>query len=190
MTHPKVSEWWCPGAWRGRTEEGDSYAGCDGDDKCEVCHGQPMAAALEGRVSMASWWEREERTYKGRMLRGWANLVASRYGRPVYLVGGALKDATPRDIDVRVVLSKSQFEERFGKLDMSWGQNGYCLRLEAMDDERRWHVEVAKMNRQGASNTHLPVDFQVQPIREGVAYLNEQRQRLDDIPGLVPPWED
>ena len=42
---------------------------------------------------MASWWEREQRTYKGTMLRGWANLVASRYGRPVYLTGGALKDA-------------------------------------------------------------------------------------------------
>jgi hypothetical protein len=189
VTHPKVGEWWCPGRWRGRTEEGDTYAGCDGASECDVCHGQPMSAAIEGRVEMASWWEREGHTYKGRMLRGWANLLASRYGRPVYLTGGVLKDAQPRDIDVRVVLSRSEFEARFGKYEES-GRNGYCVRLEAMDEERRWHVEIAKMNKQGASNTHLPIDFQCQPLREAVAYLNEQRVRLDDVPGLVPPWED
>jgi len=46
------------------------------------------------------------------------------------------------------------------------------------------------MNRQGTNNTHLPIDFQVQPPLEGAAYLREQRVRLDDLPGLVPPWED
>src|ERR1017187_3418817 len=117
MTRPKEGEWWCPGIFRGRTEIGDTYAGCDGDNpSCDVCKGQSLATALEGRVSTQSWWERAGRMHKGKMLRGWANLVASRYGRPVYLTGGALKDAIPRDLDVRVVLSKSEFEARFGKL--------------------------------------------------------------------------
>ncbi len=189
MTHPKAGEWWCPGRWRGRVEGQDTYAGCDGDAECEVCHGRPLDTVLEGRISSSSWWETEQNTYKGRMLRGWANLVASRYGRPVYLTGGGLRDALPRDIDVRVVLSRSEFEARFGKYDPR-DRNGYCVRLESMDDERRWHVEIAKMNKQGAGNTHLPVDFQVQPLLEASAYLNEQRVRLDDVPGLVPPWED
>jgi hypothetical protein len=189
MTHPKAGEWWCPGAWRGRDENGDRYAGCDGDASCDVCHGRPLATALEGRVSMASWWEREGHTYKGRMLRGWANLMASRYGRPVYLTGGALTDATPRDIDVRVVLSLSEFEARFGKLREP-RYSRHATDLEQMDEARRWHVEIAKMNKAGAANTHLPIDFQVQTAREGFGYVNEQRQRLDDLPELVPPWED
>jgi hypothetical protein len=148
-----------------------------------------MSVVLEQRITSQSWVAREMGTYKGRMLRGWSNLVASRYGRPVYLTGGALKDATPRDLDVRVILSRSEFEARFGKYDAR-DRNGYCLRLDDMDDERRWHLEVAKMNKQGASNTHLPIDFQVQPILEGVAYINEPRLRLDDVPDLKPPWED
>ena len=189
MSHPKPGEWWCPGAYHGRNDAGDAYARCDGDPSCSVCKGQSLDRVLEGRVSVESWWERNGRTYKGRMLRGWANLLASRYGRPIYLTGGALKDAVPRDIDVRVVLSKSEFEARFGTYDPNGG-NGYCLRLDEMDEERRWHVEVAKMNKAGASNTRLPIDFQVQPLREAVAFLNEQRVRLDDVPGLVPPWED
>jgi hypothetical protein len=152
-----------------------------------------MSAILEGRVETQSWWEREKNTYRGGMLKGWANLVASRYGRPVYLTGGALKDAWVRDIDVRVILSKTEFEDRFGKLgthDARHGGNGYCLRLEEQDAERRWHVEMAKMNKQGANNTHLPVDFQCQPPLEAAAYLREARARLDDLPGIAPPWED
>jgi hypothetical protein len=150
-----------------------------------------MSTVLEGRISMASWWEREGNTYKGRMLRGWANLVASRYGRPVYLTGSAVKEATPRDLDVRVVMSRSEFEARFGKLSAHESDlNGHVLRLDVMDEERRWHVETAKMNKQGADNTHLPIDFQVQSLREGMAFINQYRVRLDDLPGLVPPWED
>lgn len=190
MTHPAVGEWWYPGRWRGRDAEGkDSYSGCDGDPECDTCHERSLDEALESRSTHALWWEREQNTYRGRMLRGWANLLASRYGRPVYLTGGALKDASPRDLDVRVVLSATEFRDRFGKYERRDG-NGYCFRLEAMDDERRWHLEVAKMNKQGANNTHLPIDFQIQPILEAVGFINEQRVRLDDLPDLKPPWED
>jgi hypothetical protein len=190
MTHPKEGEWWCPGRFAGRTEIGDTYAGCDGDEKCDVCHGRSMAEALENRVSTTSWWDRQKNTYQGMMLRGWANLVASRYGRPVYLVGGALKDAWVRDVDVRVILSKSEFEARFGLLKDERYASRCTTDFESMDAERRWHVEMAKMNKQGAGNTHCPIDFQCQSIREGVGYINEFKQRLDDIPGLKPPWED
>lgn len=62
--------------------------------------------------------------------------------------------------------------------------------LDAQDAERRWHVEIAKMNVQGAAHTRLPIDFQVQPLAEAVRYLNEKRKRLDDVPSLKAPWED
>jgi hypothetical protein len=186
VTHPKAGEWWCPGRWRGRTEEGDTYAGCDGDEACEVCHGQTLDAALTGAVSVESWAVRCLAGWQGKLLRGWANLMASRYGRPVYLVGGALEDRSPRDVDVRVVLSATEWEARFG----SWREQRYATHLESMDAERRWHVETAKMNKQGAGATHLPIDFQVQSLPEAMPYTSKRRQRLDDLPGLVPPWED
>jgi tRNA nucleotidyltransferase/poly(A) polymerase len=113
--------------------------------------------------------------------------MASRYGRPVYLVGGALTDVVPRDIDVRVVLSASEFEARFGDW-RDW--NHKVATLECDEGQRRWHIEIAKMNKQGSAHTNLPVDFQVQALPEAMAYVKERRQRLDDIPELVPPWED
>lgn len=146
-----------------------------------------MARVLEGSIRSESWVEREINTYKGRMLRGWANLMASRYGRPVYLVGGALKDSVPRDIDVRCILSATEYEARFG----NWKEWSYSLTsTEKSDEQRRWHVEIAKMNKQGAGSTHLPIDFQVQPLPEAMHYVKESRRRLDDIPDLKPPWED
>ncbi len=63
-------------------------------------------------------------------------------------------------------------------------------RLECDKGQRRWHLEIAKMNKQGAGHTLLPIDFQVQALPEAMAYAKERRQRLDDIPTLVPPWED
>lgn len=185
MAHPKPGEWWCPGSFRGRTEQGDTFAGCDGDPSCAVCKGESMERVLEQRVSSEAWVERAMRGWQGRSLRGWANLMASRYGRPVYLTGGALTDAVPRDIDVRVVLSASEFEARFGPRG-----DRYSTDVDSMDADRRWHVEIAKMNKQGAGHTHLPIDFQVQHMKEAAAYMNHRRHRLDDVPELVPPWED
>jgi len=171
----------------GASKAGDTYAGCDGDPKCSVCRGESMSTVLERVVEDKSWFEKAGNTWKGSYLRGWANLMASRYGRPVYLVGGALTDATPRDIDVRVVLSATEFEARFG----DWRNWNYRVtKLECDEGQRRWHLEIAKMNKQGAGATQLPIDFQVQALPEAMAYVKERRQRLDDIPELVPPWED
>jgi hypothetical protein len=152
-----------------------------------VCHGESLARVLEKDVSHESWADKKFNTWQGSALRGWSNLMASRYGRPVYLVGGALQDASPRDIDVRLVLSATEYEARFG----DWRKWTYSLTsLEKADEQRRWHVEIAKMNKQGAGQTHLPIDFQIQPLPEAMKFVNEHRRRLDDVPGLVPPWED
>lgn len=189
MTHPKAGEWWCPGRWRGQDDDGrEMHAGCDGDSSCPICKGLPMHEALEGRTEHRAWAERAWNQWQGRALRGWANLMASRYGRPVYLTGGALKDSHPRDIDVRVVLSVSEYTARFGKAK-DFGRS-ISAEPSEQDDARRWHVEIAKMNVAGAAHTRLPVDFQVQPITEAMRYVNERRKRLDDVPDLKPPWED
>lgn len=187
VTHPKAGEWWCPGRFTGRDETGDTYSGCDGDEKCKVCHGESLERALERRVNHETWAERERGTWRMRSLRGWANLMASRYGRPVYLCGGALKDDCPRDIDVRVVLSATEFDARFGEWrNFAHNQTSF----DAPDKGRRWHLEIAKMNKNGASHTHLPIDFQVQPLPDAMRYMNERRERLDDVPEIKPPWED
>lgn len=185
MTHPKAGEWWCPGAFQGRGEQGDTYAGCDGDPECRVCHGRPISEALEGEFWRKPWAATGLTGWRGKALRGWANLMASRYGRPVYLTGSALEEPLPRDIDVRVVLSKTEWEARFGRF-----VEGYATRLENIDADRRWHVEIAKMNRNAAGQTHLPIDFQVQALPEAAPYLSKRRERLDDLPDLKPPWED
>jgi hypothetical protein len=59
-----------------------------------------------------------------------------------------------------------------------------------MDADRRWHVEMAKMNKQGAAHSQLPIDFQVTPLTEAMRYHAEKRKRLDDVPDLKAPWED
>ena len=113
--------------------------------------------------------------------------MASRYGRPVYLVGSAHRETMPRDIDIRIVLSCKEFESRFG----DWKEWRMWIAIPSRADQmRRWHVEMAKMNRQGCDHTHLPLDFQVYPMVEAIGYMNLPRHRLDDIPGIVPPWQD
>lgn len=188
MTHPKAGEWWCPGIFRGNGPDGPTHAGCDGDADCRVCGGRSLETVLEGRVYEGGWIDREWNGWQGRALRGWACLMASRYSRPVYLVGGALEDPVPRDFDVRVILSGSEFEARFGK--WKTGSNASLLDLDEMDVERRWHVEMAKMNKQGSSQTRLLVDFQVQPMVDAARFIAQKRRRLDDVPELAPPWED
>ena len=50
------------------------------------------------------------------ILRGWAQRVAEAEHAPVYLVGSALSQTVPRDVDVSIVLSRAEFEQRFGPL--------------------------------------------------------------------------
>ena len=46
-----------------------------------------------------------------------ANQLYGYYGGPVYLVGSALTDENPRDIDIKVVVSRKDFERLFGNYD-------------------------------------------------------------------------
>jgi hypothetical protein len=44
----------------------------------------------------------------------WARHMAARYNAPVYLIGSTLHSPTPRDCDVRIVVSDPSFVARYG----------------------------------------------------------------------------
>ncbi len=95
-------------------------------------------------------------------LGGWANQIAARYGFPVYLVGSALTETEPRDVDVRVVLSDDAFYARYGIGPMRAEGQAWIGADEQHEGTRRWHADMAKMARQAANVLHVNIDFQVQ----------------------------
>jgi hypothetical protein len=76
--------------------------------------------------------------------------VLNAFGEVPYLVGSALSSRTPRDVDVRLILSDEQYE--------AWG----------FGDPRhphqnpKWEATVLAFSALGTRLTGLPIDFQVQ----------------------------
>jgi len=116
-----------------------------------------------------------------RAMSGWANQIAGRYGFPVYLVGSALTEAEPRDVDVRVVLTDAAFFARFGIKPMRTESEAW--KPEQSEGTRRLYAEQGKLSRSAALTLHLNIDFQVQS--ESIvlvrAYHERPRRRLDTI---------
>lgn len=113
---------------------------------------------------------------------GWANQMAARFGRPVYLVGSALHEPRPRDYDVRVVLSNQEFTDRYGiELDVYETSLWLPLRFPQL---MTYFNDMAKMARSAAGASHLNTDFQVQPLREAYRHKDRRRMRLDLVEGL------
>ncbi len=118
------------------------------------------------------------------LLRGWANQIAARFNAPVYLVGSALREARPRDIDVRVVLSDEQFVGRYGiaataPYHLGLNDGGEPLRL-------FWR-DVAKLGDWCARHHGLNIDFQIQSDALAGKYSGMQRLRIDTLDVPVEP---
>lgn len=128
------------------------------------------------------------------VLRGWANMMAARFGAPVWLVGSALTDPNARDIDVRIVLSDEAFEARYGDLHdfaregwspawgpgrRRWGEDMAKLGRDALLNGGRmlWTIGREPLNKLGGLN----LDFQVEAETFARAYRDKPRERLDTL---------
>jgi hypothetical protein len=145
-------------------------APCDGSDaglgcECGKDEAHPIPAA--------SW--------TAPLLHGWANQIAARFNRPVYLVGSALREAKPRDTDVVVILPDEEFRARYGLSGLETQMLG-----DAVENTARFWADVAKLSawcNQHHGNGSLNVDFKVQDESQVKArqYDTSQRIRLDSL---------
>lgn len=123
------------------------------------------------------------------VLRVWAQAsgLSSRYfGCPVYLVGGALRDPDPRDVDVVIAMPDDLFVHSYG--DHPWRVGAVHDELDAWECSksdaspapiwRRWARDCAKQSRLLTLICARAVDFKVQPLRAFDAYSGP-RVRLD-----------
>lgn len=115
------------------------------------------------------------------LLRTWANTIASRFNAHVYLCGSAIRKLEPRDIDIRVVLTRDQYEARYG--NRGWYERHLDTGPEPSAGLLRYMEDVAKL-AEWISQTHkLNVDFQIQHEDE-VAFFGDKdkpRIQLDDL---------
>lgn len=106
----------------------------------------------------------------------WARDTVMRFGRPVYLVGSALEEPNPRDIDVRVVLSDAEFDARWGN-PSGWHVHG--------EGWRQYAHDMGKLCKQGSRRLALNLDFQVQRFSSAQEYAGKRCMRLDDVEGIT-----
>lgn len=124
------------------------------------------------------------------VLRAWvyASALSARYfGLPVYLVGGALRDLDPRDLDVVIPVPDDLFRamhgDPFGKVDLARWSSG----LRSANPPafwRRWARDCAKQSRVMTLFCGRAVDFKTQPQGHFDTYADQPRIRLDC--GLMP----
>ena len=110
------------------------------------------------------------------------------FGLPVYLVGGALTDPDPRDIDVVVVIPDNLFVLTYGDREC-FQKDGHILAISQWTGDnhdpnpeklwRRWALDCAKHNRKLTANCHRRVDFRTQPQSHAEAvYADKPRAVL------------
>lgn len=124
------------------------------------------------------------------VLRAWAyaSALSARYfGLPVYLVGGALTDFDPRDVDIVIAVPDDLFRamhgDPFGKVDLTTWSSG----LRDPNPPafwRRWARDCAKQSRAMTLYCGRTVDFKTQPESYFATYSDKPRVRLDC--GLMP----
>lgn len=126
-------------------------------------------------------------------LRNWANQIAARFGRPVYLVGSSLEREDARDLDIVIILPYDEYWGRYG-IQYEW------MRLNSAGDgidgdwsemAKRWAVDVGKLSAQAAKEGLGNVDMKIQNDVACIVHMGKPRVRLDSIDGLeeVPLYE-
>lgn len=124
------------------------------------------------------------------LIRRWAAHLSARFGgRPVYLVGSALRHANPRDWDFRVVMPAKAFAWRYATLRQFRtmppdGLVALFLREELGEVPSsplydRWSHEMSKVSRAAFYRwTGLYTDFQVQPVRAARTWRGRPKWRV------------
>lgn len=116
-----------------------------------------------------------------------AGLSARYYGLPVYLVGSAITDPDPRDIDLVIPIPDDLFAAMYGEENTTVERNvgDWCTGTggHATPIWLRWARDCARQSRQLTMACRRAVDFKTQlPIRFD-SYADKPRVRLD--PGIM-----
>jgi hypothetical protein len=137
-------------------------------------------------------------------LRREATAISALYfGCPVYLVGGALTDPDPRDLDVAVIVPDALYVAAYGDDSDSVPQHGMaladwlCGRICGSNNSsyrdapdamwRRWARDCAKWNTRLTQVCHRRVDFKVQAASvAAMQHGDRPRARLDTTPDPLP----
>lgn len=113
-----------------------------------------------------------------------ANSLAARYGGPVYLVGSSISSDSPRDYDIRVVVSEYDLTRLFGP-----GSNTHKLepggRVIPSAREMAMLVEQLKVSRRLSRYFGRNIDFQIELPEYAAKRADKPRFRLDSIPDDV-----
>lgn len=110
-------------------------------------------------------------------LRPWANQLAARFGHPVFLVGSALEEEDPRDVDVVCILPSLEF----------WGRYGGSLSHEAPSAQwkpgsLRWGRDMAKLGAYASQHLGVNVDLKVQAdYLADHRFPDRPRERIDNL---------
>lgn len=97
-------------------------------------------------------------------LEGWADQIFARYGFPVYLVGSALTEQEPRDVDVIVLMPNDDWEARWGPIT-EYKIARWSLKNKDwfMDTHRKFCTDMGKLSARAARILGMNIDFRVQP---------------------------
>jgi len=118
-----------------------------------------------------------------------ANYLAIAYGGPLYLVGSALTSLVPGDIDLRLLLDRTDCEamwgERFDQSDLDWSPGKLARHREELKQSRR----LTRRWRGGAGfggARRFDFQFQTGPFTDGgdrhPVMPDKPFLRLDTIP--------
>jgi hypothetical protein len=150
----------------------------------EAEHNRQLAEWLEELTTLRKrlvrpfHWPAGEGIAECPSVRAWARDLVMRFGRPVYLVGSALHCPSPRDVDIRVVLTDDEFRARWGDPAKWWGENA--------EGWRRYAADMGKLGKQGSIRCTLNIDLQVQSLSSTSEYAKNRRVRLDDVLDIEP----
>lgn len=132
---------------------------------------QPQIDVIEGAKTI----ERNVGHLRER-LGAWAAHMAARYNGPVYLCGSTLHHPTPRDCDIRIIMSDTTFGARYGMelhpMDLDEFHplrkrrglvRSSVIRWSDEGPTQRWIDDIAKFNDHLAQTLALNMDVQAWP---------------------------
>lgn len=111
------------------------------------------------------------------MLDLFGELVWEAWGERGYIVGSSQRGVPWRDVDIRVMVSREEFQRWFGT---TW-QDG------RRHQNPLWRAHMLAWSKLGQQLTGLPIDFQVERISEANAkHRDEPRNPIGTWRGLIP----
>lgn len=100
-------------------------------------------------------------------LLDWALHMVGKYNAPVYLTGSVLHSPTPRDIDIRIVVTDHEFGARYGmEMVPTTEKEGWtnCIPWSKSAPPQRWADDIAKVGAELSVIHKHNFDVKVWPL--------------------------